>query len=350
MNIEFIKGADISFVDEIEAEGGAYYENGVQRDVLDILQDSGVNSARLRIWNNPEFDYCNPQKTLMMAKRIKEKGLHFLLDFHYSDYWADPSKQYMPKAWEQLSFEELVQAVEKFTASFIEQLIAQGTAPDMVQVGNEITNGMIWGEGRVDGEHNTPEQWEKLGQLIAAGIRGVQAAAAAGDAAIPVMIHIDRGGDNEGSRYFYDKLVALGIDYDIIGLSYYSWWHGTLEEFSDNMADLAKRYRKPIVVVEVAYPWTMTPPDEQPLIFNKEEWIYPGFPPTVEGQRQWLLELTKRIKAVPDGLGLGFYYWEPCWIPSKPTWSVGHENNWSNLTLFDYKGNKLDSLNAFLEK
>lgn len=349
MNIEFIKGADISFVDEIETEGGAYYENGVQRDVLDILKDSGVNSARLRIWNNPEFDYCNPQKTLMMAKRIKEKGLHFLLDFHYSDYWADPSKQYMPKAWKQLSFGELVQEVEQFTCSFITELIKQGAAPDMVQIGNEITNGMIWGEGRVDGEHNTSQQWEKLGQLIAAGVRGVKAATQHGQS-IPTMIHIDRGGDNEGSRYFYDKLVSLGVEYDIIGLSYYSWWHGTLEEFSRNMADLAERYRKPIAVVEVAYPWTMTPPDEQPLIFNTEEWVYEGFPPTVEGQKQWLLELMKRIKAVPDELGLGLYYWEPCWIPSKPTWSVGHENNWSNLTLFDYKGNKLDSLNAFLEK
>lgn len=349
MNIDFIKGADISFVDEIESEGGAFYEQGRKRDVLDILKDSGVNSARLRIWNNPEFDYCNPRKTLKMAKRIKEKGMHFLLDFHYSDYWADPSKQYMPKAWENLSFEELVAAVEEFTATFITDLKEQDTLPDMVQVGNEITNGMIWGEGRVDGEHNTPEQWEKLSKLIAAGIRGVRAATE-GTAPIPVMIHIDRGGDNEGSRFFYDKLAQLNIEFDIIGLSYYSWWHGTLEEFTDNVNDLAVRYHKPIVIVEVAYPWTMTPPDEQPLIFNREDWIYPGFPVSVEGQKRWLEELMQRIKAIPDGLGLGLYYWEPCWIPSKPAWSVGHENNWSNLTLFDYSGNKLDSLNAFLEK
>lgn len=349
MEIDFIKGADISFVDEIESEGGAFYENGVQRDVLEILKDSGVNSARLRIWNNPNFDYCNPAKTIKMAKRIKDKSLHFLLDFHYSDYWADPGKQYMPKAWESLSFPELVQAVEEFTHSFISELIAQGAAPDMVQVGNEITNGMIWGEGRVDGEYNTPQQWEKLGQLITAGIRGVQSAAKSGQK-IPVMIHIDRGGDNEGSRYFYDKLVELGIEYDIIGLSYYSWWHGTLEQFSANLHDLAERYKKPIVVVEVAYPWTITPPDDQPLIFNTEEWVHEGFPATVEGQKQWLQELMKRIRAVPHQLGIGLYYWEPCWIPSKPKWSVGHENNWSNLTLFDYKGNKLDSLNAFLEK
>ncbi|MFC6331752.1 arabinogalactan endo-beta-1,4-galactanase [Paenibacillus septentrionalis] len=348
MTITFIKGADISFVDEIEQEGGAFYENGKKRDVLDILKDSGVNAARLRIWNNPEFDYCNPKKTLMMAKRIKDKGLHFLLDFHYSDYWADPGKQHMPKAWVGLSFEELVAAVEEFTASFISELKEQGTLPDMVQVGNEITNGMIWDAGKVDGEYNTPKQWEKLGQLIAAGIRGVQAATSDEDS-IPIMIHIDRGGDNEASRFFYDKLSSLRIDYDIIGLSYYSWWHGTLEEVSDNIHDLAQRYKKPIIVVEVAYPWTMTPPDDKPLIFHTEDWVHPGFPPTVDGQKQWLLELMKRIRELPDQLGMGLYYWEPCWIPSKPNWSVGHENNWSNLTLFDYKGNKLDSLDAFRE-
>ncbi|WP_178023673.1 arabinogalactan endo-1,4-beta-galactosidase [uncultured Paenibacillus sp.] len=349
MSIAFIKGADISFVDEIESEGGKFYEDGRERDVLDILKDSGVNSARLRLWNDPSFDYCNPRKTIQMAKRIKEKGLHFLLDFHYSDYWADPSKQHMPKAWEGLSFPQLVERLEEFTVLFLKELEAEGALPDMVQVGNEITNGMIWEAGRVDGEYNTPQQWEKLAALIAAGVRGVRYVSSESKP-IPVMIHIDRGGDNAGSRFFYDKLAAFGIDYDIIGLSYYSWWHGTLEELTENLNDLAGRYRKPIVVVEAAYPWTMTPPDEQPLIFNKEEWVYPGFPPTVEGQKRWLEELMRRIRQVPDGLGLGLYYWEPCWIPSKPAWSVGHENNWSNLTLFDYGGNKLSSLDAFLDE
>lgn len=349
MNIDLIKGADISFVDEIESEGGAFYDDGKKRDVLDILKDSGVNAARLRIWNNPTFDYCNPKKTIKMAKRIKEKGMHFLLDFHYSDYWADPGKQYMPKAWQGLSFEQLVEQVEAFTASMMQELEAAGALPDMVQVGNEITNGMMWDEGRVDGEFNTEKQWEKLGELIVAGSRGVRSISKSGQQ-IPVMIHIDRGGDNEGSRYFYDRLAALGIDYDIIGLSYYSWWHGTLEAFTHNIHDLAHRYHKPIIIVEVAHPWTMTPPEGHSLIYNQEEWVDLGFPATVEGQKKWLQELIQRIKEVPHGRGLGLYYWEPCWIPSKPTWSVGHENNWSNLTLFDFDGHKLDSLNAFLDE
>lgn len=348
MQPTFLKGADISFVDEIETEGGAYYEDGQKRDVLDILKDSGVNSARLRIWNAPEFDYCNPEKTKKMARRIKDKGMHFLLDFHYSDYWADPSKQFMPKAWEKLDFPELVQAVEDFTYNIIVELKDQGTLPDMVQIGNEITNGMIWGAGRVDGEWNTEEQWRKLGDLIEAGIRGLNKALGAADK-VPVMIHIDRGGDNAGSRYFYDRLAAMEVDFDIIGLSYYSWWHGTLNEFTENMKDLATRYGKDIVVVEAAYPWTMTPPDDQPLIFNTEDWLYPGYPASVEGQASWLRKLMDVIKETPNNHGIGIYYWEPCWIPSKPQWSVGHENNWSNLTLFDYSGAKLQSLDAFKE-
>ena len=249
----------------------------------------------------------------------------------------------------QLTFTQLVDAVEDFTSSLISQLIAQGAKPDMVQVGNEITNGMIWGEGRVDGEFNMPEQWAKLAALIAAGIRGVHKATTPDEERIPVMLHIDRGGDNESSRYFYDKLASLQIEFDVIGLSFYSWWHGTLDQFTDNINDLAQHYNKPINVVEVAYPWTLTPPDEKPLIFNSEDLLHEGFPATVEGQKQWLLELIKRIKAVPNGLGVGLYYWEPCWIPFKPTWSVGHENNWSNLTMFDYNGNKLSSFDAYRE-
>ncbi|MFC5468902.1 arabinogalactan endo-beta-1,4-galactanase [Cohnella suwonensis] len=346
MRKSFLKGADISFVDEIETEGGSFFENGRKRDVLDILRDSGINSARLRIWNAPSFDYCNVEKTKKMAKRIKDKGLHFLLDFHYSDYWADPGKQHMPKAWEKLTFPELVDAVRDFTRDTIAELKRQGTLPDMVQIGNEITNGMIWGEGRVDGDWDTDEQWRKLGDLIEAGIRGLNEALEQEDK-VPVMIHIDRGGDNAGSRKFYDRLAAMNVDYDIIGLSYYSWWHGTLEELTDNLSDLANRYGKDIVVVEAAYPWTMTPPDDQPLIFNTEEWLYPGYPANTEGQSAWLSKLMDVIRATPGDRGIGVYYWEPCWIPSKPQWSVGHENNWSNLTLFDYAGNKLPSLDAF---
>lgn len=348
MKIEpaFLKGMDLSFVDEIESEGGAYYDNGVQRDVLDILRDNGVNSVRLRLWNEPKYDYTNLKKTIQMAKRVKDKNMHFLLDFHYSDYWADPGKQYKPKAWEGLSFPELTEALKQFTKQTILALKEQGALPDMVQIGNEITNGMVWDDGRVGDEWDTPEQWSKLAKLIQAGIDGVNEATGDG-ARIPIMLHVDRGGDNEGSRYFYDRIFALGVDFDVIGLSYYPWWHGTVEAFTANMNDLAVRYNKDIVVVETAYPWTTAPKDADPATFKIEEWSIPDYAPTPEGQAAFLAMLLGTIKETAGGRGIGVYYWEPCWIPSKPAWSVEHDNNWSHLTMFDYDGNKLDSLSVF---
>ncbi|WP_138494873.1 glycoside hydrolase family 53 protein [Paenibacillus pinistramenti] len=360
MTKNFIKGMDISFWDEIISEGGAYYEDGREKDLLAILKDSGVNSIRLRLWNDPEAGYVNLERTKLTAKKIKEAGMHFLLDFHYSDYWADPQKQTKPKAWEQLSFPELVQAVEDFTEQALTELKAQGTLPDMVQIGNEITPGMLWEEGKVGvwadagtaeerwiGEErlNTEEQWSRLAELVKAGIKGAKRAA--GDAPeFEIMIHLDRGGDNAASRYFLDRLLAHGAEFDVIGQSFYPWWHGTLKQLEDNLNDLAVRYGKDLIVVETAYPWTLTPEDGLEFIVSTDERLPEEYPPTVEGQARYLTELMDMIRRTPDGRGRGFHYWEPAWIPSKEQWSVNHPNNWANLTLFDFKGNKLSSLDA----
>jgi arabinogalactan endo-1,4-beta-galactosidase len=346
MKTAFLKGMDISFLDEIETEGGAFYENGKEKDMFDIMKDNGVNSIRLRIWNEPPHGYCNLERTKMLAKRIKARGLHFLLDFHYSDIWADPGKQFKPKAWEQLSFPELADAVKGYTKQVMAELKEQGTLPDMVQIGNEITNGMLWNEGKVSEEFDTDAQWRNFADLIQAGIQGVKEVLDDSDQ-VAIMIHIDRGGDNKSSRYFFDRLAQLGVDYDIIGQSYYPWWHGTLEQLTDNLNDLAKRYKKEIVVAETAYPWTLTPPDDKGLICGTDEQVYTGYPATVEGQTNFLDKVMRIIKETPDELGIGVYYWEPCWIPSKPEWSVGHSNSWGNLCLFDYQGNKLASLDIF---
>lgn len=343
---EFIKGMDISFTDEIESEGGTFYENGVEKDIVAIMKDSGVNSIRLRLWNEPEANYVNLERTKLMAKRIKEAGLHFLLDFHYSDYWADPAKQTKPKAWAKLAFPELVEAVRSFTRETLLALKEQGTLPDMVQIGNEITPGMLWDEGKVDGEFNTDEQWDKFSTLVKAGIEGAHEAAGA-DSGMKIMIHIDRGADNESSRYFLDRFKQLDVQYDVIGQSYYPWWHGTLQQVADNLNDLALRYDKDIIIVETAYPWTLSN-EERPIEFivTTEDQLHEGYPATVEGQARFLADLASLIKQTPNGRGVGLYYWEPGWIPSKEQWSVGHANNWSNLTLFDFAGNKLKSLDV----
>ncbi|RED63977.1 glycoside hydrolase family 53 protein [Cohnella lupini] len=338
----FLKGMDISFTDEIEAGGGSYFENGEQRDILDILQRSGVNSIRLRIWNDPAGGYCNLERTLAMAKRIKSRGLHFLLDFHYSDRWADPANQWKPKAWEDLNFDGLLEAVRGYTHEVLSALAEQGTLPDMVQVGNEITPGMLWDDGKVDGEYDTDDQWEKLTDLVNAGVSAVRAV----DPGIELMIHIDRGGDWPSTLKFLERFERHEVDFDVIGQSFYPWWHGTLRDLRDNLTATADRFGKPIIVVETAYPWTLDQTKGHSFIVGSEDQLHEGYPATVEGQAAYLRDFAKLVADTPDGLGIGFHWWEPAWIPSQEQWSVGHPNNWANLTLFDFEGNKLHSLDV----
>ncbi len=328
---------DLSFVDEIEAGGGAYYDGGTRRDPLELMAEAGMNAVRLRIWHDPPGGFCNLERTLVMARRIRELGLHFLLDFHYSDGWADPSKQWKPRAWEGLDLSGLRGAVHRYTAEVLSALNAQGTPPDMVQVGNEVTPGMLWPEGRVDGEYDTEEQWRAFAELLQAGAAAVRAVCPHAR----VMIHIDRGGDWETTRKFFERMGALGVDYDVIGQSFYPWWHGTLDDLRRNLALTARTFGKPIIVVETAYPWTLDKPEGFEFIVERDDQLHPGYPATVAGQATYLRDFIRIVRETPDGLGAGFYWWEPAWIPAKRTWSVGHPNNWANLTLFDFAGRKL---------
>lgn len=342
MEKPFIKGMDVSFLDEIETFGGTYEENGVKDDALAILKRSGVNAVRLRIWNEPPGGFCDLKRTLLMAKRIKDLGLFFLLDFHYSDGWADPANQWKPKAWEGLIFADLVQAVHDYTLDVLTALKRQGTLPDMVQIGNEITPGMLWNDGRVDGEHDTDEQWEKFAALVKSGIR----AAKSTNPSMGIMIHIDRGGDAQASLSFFERFEKLGVAFDTIGLSFYPWWHGTLQDLRQTLETLAVRFGKDINVVETAYPWTIDASGGRTYIVDKKEQLLDGYPATVEGQSAYLRDFIEIVRSTPQRRGAGFYWWEPAWIPSKKEWSVGHGNDWSNLTLFDFEGRRLASQDA----
>lgn len=240
-------GADISFLPELEAKGIKFSEKGVQKDAIRILKEHGFNAIRLRIFNNPAADsgyspkkgFCDLAHTLQMAKRIRAAGMKFLLDFHYSDYWADPGKQYKPEAWKGAAFTQLKDSVFEFTRRVLAQLKAQGTLPDLVQVGNEINHGMIWPEGQV-------AHFDSLAQLFRAGSEAVRRA----DPSILVMLHIALGGQNDESVFFLDNMLARGVQFDVIGQSYYPKWHGTLSDLQNNLADLARRYGKDLIVVE----------------------------------------------------------------------------------------------------
>ncbi len=245
--IDRMIGADISFLPQLEDQGRKFIENGKEVDAIRLLKNQGFNYIRLRIFVNPENPkgyspekgYCGLLHTLNMARRIDEAGLELLLDFHYSDYWADPQQQFKPLAWENLEFETLKDSVRSYTSNVMLALKKQGTMPAMVQIGNEINHGILWPEGHI----GNPDQ---LADLLKAGTEGVFAV----DPGIPVMMHIALGGQNDEATFWLDNMIARGVKFDVLGLSYYPRWHGTLEDLKSNLTDLTARYHKPVNVVE----------------------------------------------------------------------------------------------------
>ena len=221
-----------------------------------------------------------------MAKRVKDAGMKLLLDFHYSDYWADPQQQNKPLAWADLNMDQLKTAVRDYTKNVLIALQEQGTMPDMVQVGNEINHGMLWPDGHISHPDN-------LAALLKAGIEGVNEA----DPAIPVMLHLALGGQNEEAVFWLDNMIARDVKFDVIGLSYYPRWHGTLDDLQKNINDLAKRYGKPINIVEYS---------------------------------QYAKELNQIIFSLPVDLGKGTCNWEPLR-------AMFGKNGEANENLFIYK-------------
>jgi beta-galactosidase len=293
-----ILGADISFLPELESRGVKFSDNGVQKDVIQILKEHGFNYIRLRIFNDPAEPkgyspgkgFCDLEHTKAMAKRIKAAGMKFLLDFHYSDTWADPGKQFKPAAWEGEDYTALKQSVHDFTVKVMKELKSQGTTPDMVQVGNEINHGIIWPDGAIN-------NLDTLAQFIYAGIKGVKEVSPS----TSIMLHIALGGQNAESRFFLDNMEKRKVPFDVIGLSYYPKWHGTLTDLKNNMADLAKRYPQQVMVAEYT---------------------------------QLKREVNDIAFTVPDGKALGTFIWEPL-------------NTWEQI--FDRDGKANDLINIYPE-
>lgn len=359
---QFIKGMDVSSLPEERALGAKYYDGGVEASALSILRKYGADSLRIRLWNDPYSPGGKPygagtsdfQKLAELAAEGKELGYSYLLDFHYSDFWTDPCKQILPKAWRHYSLEEVEKAVFAFTRDTVQRLREMGLAPDMVQVGNEVTQGLLWPYG-------APGNYDNIARFLNAGIRGVREVLP--DAA--VMLHLDCGGNNEKCREWFDAYAERGEDFDMIGLSYYPFWHGTIDDLSANMNDLALRYDKEIVVAEISTGHTMEDyasyeklaPGQRKGMATKPHLVEGlAFPMTPEGQADFMQEVMERITQVPGGKGRGFYYWEPAWIPVPGCgWATPESlaymgesgpcgNEWANQALFDYEGNALPAL------
>jgi len=291
---DYAIGADLSFLKQAEDRGVVFKDNGQGKPGLKILKEHGYNWIRLRLFHIPTRLPNNLEYTIALAKEAKKLGFKFLLNYHYSDTWADPGKQYIPKAWEDKSHAELVQAVFEYTWDTIIAFRDANALPDMVQIGNEVSNGMLWPDGKL------PGNWDNFAELMKAGINGVDAGR--GNSQRPlIMVHIDKGGSKNRTKAFFDKWHSYGVDYDIIGQSYYPWWHGTLLELRDNMIFMANEYQKDIIIVEVAYNW-------RPAEYKNKK---APFPETPEGQRQFLDEVNRVVLNTPYNRGKGVFWWEP---------------------------------------
>ena len=259
--------------------------------------------------------------TLALVRDAKALGYKFLLDYHYSDTWADPAKQYLPEAWKGLTHEVLVDSVFEYTKRTMTAFRDAGAMPDMVQNGNEIINGMMWPDGKL------PENWDNLAELIQAGINGV--IANCGNRKTPlIMIHIDQGGNLEKTKYFFNNIFARGIDFDVISQSYYPWWHGNLLDVRENLYFMATTYKKPIVMVEVAYCSEPTEYREKPA----------PFPETPEGQKEFLEAVHQLMLETPGNLGRGIFWWEP---------AVGNMRGIATRDIFDSDGNVQPVIEVF---
>ena len=327
---QYAVGADVSFLAAAEANGTVFKDDGVAKPGLQILKDHGYNWIRLRLFhtpaNSPRFPLPNDVPyTIALAKKARELGFKLLLDFHYSDTWADPAKQFIPAAWKDLTHEQLVEAVFTYTRDTIVAFREAGVMPDMVQNGNEITHGMLWPHGKF------PENPDNFGDLVRAGIKGVDAGR--GDLPRPrILVQVESSGNLGKTKAFFDALFARGVDCDILGQSYYAWWHGSLLDLRETLNFMARTYRKEVMIVETAYCWKPTEYRNHPA----------PFPESPEGQRDYLSAVHEILLQVPDGLGMGIFWWEPM-IAQR----TGRGGGLRSRGMFDDDGNALPVIYVF---
>jgi len=344
----FVAGADFSDLSFFESRGKVYRDGGQVQDGLQILKNHGINCVRLRLWTSSAaqaqanaYNYTNNLSyTLPLAARVKNAGLLFCLDFHYSDTWADPSHQATPTTWLSLTFPQMVQQMRTYSSNTIAAFVAAGAMPDYVQIGNEISQGMLFTNGagmtmgKVSGSYNT--SWSQLGQLMNAAIQGIKDVTNATGASMPkIIVHIDRGGDWATTQWFFENLNAQAVPYDIIGESYYPFFQGSPTNLSTCLSNAAIEFGKPIIVAETAFPYTNTCPTAwQSQLF--------GFPPTPDGQVGFIAALAKIVESVPNRLGVGVFYWGTEYLAVSGV----NEAGFNTASFFDSNGNVLPVASA----
>ncbi|WP_084203372.1 glycoside hydrolase family 53 protein [Psychroserpens damuponensis] len=339
----FYKGMDLSFQSELENYNVTYRDtNGTPVDLLNFVTSKGTNLIRLKLWHTSHNGENTLSDVKAYATRIKNAGSSFLLDFHYSDFWADPGTQTPPAAWQNMTQEELRTAIYSYTKDVVTQLKNQNTLPEIIQIGNETDSGFLWNHGKVwDAFSNN---WGNYAALVREAIRAVREVDTDGN--VKIMLHHS---NVEESTYFFNELAPFGIDFDIIGLSYYPQYQTKdLNLVANALNMLAITFGKDILLVEVAYPFTLQWDDNQTNYIGSLNQTIPEFSPTPEGQKAYLEWLISIIKNIPDHRGIGFCYWAPDWVtfPNNDI-SVSGGSAWENQCLFDFDHKVLPALDVF---
>lgn len=303
-NNDYCFGLDVSFVKQREDNGEKYMDSdSIVKPSLQIFREHGYNWGRIMICNEPTSSRL-PQDlkyVISAAQDLKKFGYRFLLDYMFSNGWANPMVQPTPSAWKALSHKERVNSVYNYLSETMTALNNAGVMPDMVQVGNEIGNGFLWPDGRIRYDSLNLSKWKNFTEYLAAGIKAIRDVAG-NDHKVKIMLHVDHGGDIPMTKTFFDKMREYKIDYDVIGLSFYPWSHGTLMDLRDNLDFAAREYGKEIIVVETGYYWKSS------NYFSKNG---TPFPETPEGQKEWLKAVNEIVLGTPGGLGRGVFWWEP---------------------------------------
>lgn len=323
-SLEF-RAADISFLPEVRKSGAVTFNGqGKPQDMLQILQEEGMNVARLRVWNAPAGEHSTLAEVTELATELRSKGIKVWITMHYSDDWADPGKQRKPAGWANLKFDELRISVYEFTRKVMLEV-----KPDYIQIGNEINNGLLWPDGHINNA-------DKMKALLQEGIRAVR------EVNSNTKLMMQYAGHHDAASFF-EKLSDL--DFDLIGISYYPFWHGkNLDSLSNNMALLHDRFKKKIVIAETAYPFTLQWNDQTNNVIGEKWQIHPDYAATPSGQFNFLLKLREIILKTPGCAG--FCYWAPEWI-SLYGKEAKNGSAWENQALWGFDNKALPGIKIF---
>jgi arabinogalactan endo-1,4-beta-galactosidase len=338
-------GADLSFTPQELAAGARFSDRGRPADPVRILRQNGGNYVRLRLWVKPPPGYSDLASDLAMARTVKASGMKLYLDIMYSDFWADPQHQDIPTAWQGQDLSQLTQTVRSYTRQVIAAFAEQRTPVDLVAIGNEIRNGILWPVGQVNPAAGTG--YDALATLLKAGVAGAQAGNPDGHRLL-VMMHYDQGGNNQLSSAFYQNLVSRGVPFDVMGLSFYPFFHGTISQMRANVDALATQFHKQVMIAETQYAWTLANGDSTGNFVWQPGQVSAGYPASPGGQLSFVADEVSIIAQVPDGLGAGLFYWSPEWIPGVG-WEPGAGTPNDNLTLYDFEGHALPSIGIFTD-